>query len=681
MNLKRLLIAVTAALSLAVSAVPMNAYAADAMVVFGSDSYESESGEEFPVGVYIDGDAPIGFYRVEISYDTKYLEYIGGATSGGDGKILFEGGADSERVSTMLRFKVLSGGNTELSVSDAAIRVGESDGENFNVTERVTVPVVLRGEDVTASTQTESETSSAEATETSSETATEDNKVSESSVTGEDSFFGSKGNYLPLFIILPVAGAIAVIIAALAAKKSKNKKRPNINSNGENQHFPKDTGHETTEDHSEEIIEVPPLSDDELPEVFVRHPVMPEMPYMISPGSDQDKPFADGIDSAGKGEPVIQVKNVSMKFRVSGTDSSGLKDYMIQKTKGRVKKKDLKALDNISFDVYKGEIVGIIGTNGSGKSTLLKIVSGALLPTEGQVIADYDKIQLLTLGTGFDGELSAKENVYLNGAIIGYTKEFIDDHYDEIVEFAELQGFMDEKVKTFSSGMVSRLGFSIATVAGAAEILILDEVLSVGDQFFRKKSVERIQQMIHGGSTVLIVSHSLGTIKSHCTKVVWIEKGKLRMVGDPKTVCEAYSNQQNEVKLNHDGVWACYKGGIFQKDFSGVERNEDGSYIMFNNGIHDKSFNMALNIDKSLLYFENGIVNEKYTGIAETKEKEIVFFKDGVHQSDFTGGVKTGDNRYMYFKNGIFDSGFDKKFEGRKYTNGISETTSSEDIR
>ena len=200
---------------------------------------------------------------------------------------------------------------------------------------------------------------------------------------------------------------------------------------------------------------------------------------------------------------------------------------------------------DINIGIDKGEIVTLIGPNGSGKSTLLKIISGALNPSSGEVVVDKKKIQLLTLGAGFDMELSAKENVYLNGAIIGYTKEFIDLHYDEIVSFAELDGFMDEKVKNFSSGMVSRLGFAIATVGDAAEILILDEVLSVGDEFFRKKSLSRVQELIHGGSTVLMVSHGIGTILKNCTKVVWIEKGKLQMVGNPDIVCAAYRSQHN----------------------------------------------------------------------------------------------------------------------------------------
>lgn len=238
--------------------------------------------------------------------------------------------------------------------------------------------------------------------------------------------------------------------------------------------------------------------------------------------------------------PVISVKNVTMKFKVSTSNASGIKEYLIQRLKHQVSYREFLALDNISFDVMKGEIVGIIGTNGSGKSTLLRIVSGALKPTSGEVLVDRRKIQLLTLGTGFDMELSAKENVYLNGAIIGYPKSFIDEHYNDIVKFAELDGFMDEKVKNFSSGMVSRLGFAIATVGDAAEILILDEVLSVGDEFFRKKSLKRVKEMIHGGSTVLMVSHGMQTILENCTKVVWIEKGEMKMVGEPKTVCEAY---------------------------------------------------------------------------------------------------------------------------------------------
>ncbi len=253
--------------------------------------------------------------------------------------------------------------------------------------------------------------------------------------------------------------------------------------------------------------------------------------------------FASASDYLEPDLPEIEVSHVTMAFERDKDEASSLKELAIRTLKGERNVTLFKALDDVSFTVMPGEVVGIIGTNGSGKSTILKIISGVLMPTEGEVKVDRRKIQLLTLGTGFDHELTGRENVYLNGALIGYTKEYIDEKFDDIVAFAELEGFMDEKVKNYSSGMVSRLGFAIATIRNTPEILILDEVLSVGDMFFRKKSEARIQQMIHGGSTVLIVSHSTGVIRKNCTKVVWIEKGKLQAVGDPKTVCDAYEKK------------------------------------------------------------------------------------------------------------------------------------------
>lgn len=239
-------------------------------------------------------------------------------------------------------------------------------------------------------------------------------------------------------------------------------------------------------------------------------------------------------------EVVIDIKNVCMEFKVAEAAAGSLKEFMIRTLSGKNKYRKLKALENINLQIRQGEIVGIVGTNGSGKSTLLKIISGGLLPTKGTVAVDKEKVQLLTLGTGFDMELTAKENVYLNGALIGYSKEYLDEHYEEIVEFAELDDFMEEKVKNFSSGMVSRLAFAIATIGTTAEILILDEVLSVGDVHFREKSLKRIQEMIHGGSTVLMVSHSLDVIQKHCTKAVWVEKGRVMEIGDTAVVCEKY---------------------------------------------------------------------------------------------------------------------------------------------
>lgn len=241
-------------------------------------------------------------------------------------------------------------------------------------------------------------------------------------------------------------------------------------------------------------------------------------------------------------QPVIEVRNVGIKFKLAAKDAGSLKEYLLQFFKRKINHKYLQALDDITFQVNQGEVLGIIGTNGSGKSTLLKIISGALKPTEGDVLVDKNKIQILTLGTGFDMELTARENVYLNGALIGYSKEYIDEKYDSIVEFAELDGFMGERMKNFSSGMVSRLGFAIATMRDTPEILILDEVLSVGDTFFQKKSLARVKELIHGGSAVLLVSHSLNVIQENCNRVLWIEKGKQMMCGNTKEVCEAYKN-------------------------------------------------------------------------------------------------------------------------------------------
>lgn len=240
--------------------------------------------------------------------------------------------------------------------------------------------------------------------------------------------------------------------------------------------------------------------------------------------------------------PVIDVRNVSINFKLASEDAGSLKEYIIRRLKRQTDYSYLKALDGINFQVAKGEVLGIIGTNGSGKSTLLKVISGALNPSEGEVLVDKSKIQILTLGTGFDMELTAKENVYLNGALIGYSKEYIDKNYDRIVEFAELEGFMGERMKNFSSGMVSRLGFAIATMCDTPEILILDEVLSVGDAFFREKSLAKVQELIHGGSTVLLVSHSMDVIQKNCSRVLWIEKGKQMMCGETKEVCGAYKN-------------------------------------------------------------------------------------------------------------------------------------------
>ena len=240
-------------------------------------------------------------------------------------------------------------------------------------------------------------------------------------------------------------------------------------------------------------------------------------------------------------EPVvIRANKICMDFDRAVNEYTSIKELVIQTVKGKRIKEKYRALNEVSFEIRKGEVIGVIGTNGAGKSTLLKIVAGAMYPTGGSIKVNQGKIQILTLGTGFDMELTGKENVYLNGAIIGYEKEFIDEHYDEIVEFAELQDFMNEKVKNYSSGMVSRLGFAIATVGETAEILILDEVLSVGDRIFQQKSMKRIKEMIHGGSTVIMVSHSTKTISENCDRAIWLEKGHMIAQGNAQKLCAAY---------------------------------------------------------------------------------------------------------------------------------------------
>jgi len=331
--------------------------------------------------------------------------------------------------------------------------------------------------------------------------------------------------------------------------------------------------------------------------------------------------IADTENLTPAGAPVIEVQDVTMRFKIATNNVSGIKEYIIQLLKKQISYRELLALDHVSFNVYKGEVVGIIGTNGSGKSTLLRIVSGALAPTEGKVRVNRKKLQLLTLGTGFDMELTARENVYLNGAIIGYTEEFINEHYDEIVKFAELEGFMEEKVKNFSSGMVSRLGFAIATVGEASEILILDEVLSVGDEFFQKKSLERVKEMIHGGSTVLMVSHSMNTILNHCSKVVWIEKGKLKMIGPADEVCKEYQkqfadkNKKPRVKnglICEGGIWYLYKNGEIDKETSLVKNQKGWWYVK--DGQIDFTYNGIASNQNGTWFVKNGKVDFRFTG-------------------------------------------------------------------
>ena len=199
--------------------------------------------------------------------------------------------------------------------------------------------------------------------------------------------------------------------------------------------------------------------------------------------------------------------------------------------------------NDVNFDVEKGEVVGFVGSNGAGKSTLLKVIAGVMKPTKGKVSVYGNICPMIELGAGFDSQLTARENIYLNGAVMGYSKEFINSKFDEIVSFSELSEFLDVPIQNFSSGMIARLAFSIATVVDP-EILIVDEILSVGDMAFQKKSEEKMLNMINGGTTVLFVSHSIDQIRNMCNKVVWIEKGEVQAIGG-KEVCDKYIEFMN----------------------------------------------------------------------------------------------------------------------------------------
>lgn len=241
---------------------------------------------------------------------------------------------------------------------------------------------------------------------------------------------------------------------------------------------------------------------------------------------------------------MIRIKNVSMKFNMDIEKDFSIKQAFINLFTGKKKKNEyFWALKNVTFSVNKGDVVGLIGSNGAGKSTLLKVVSGVMKPTSGKVEVDGVISPMIELGAGFDQNLTARENIYLNGAILGYSKKFLDSKFDEIVEFSELKDFLDVPVKNFSSGMTAKLAFSIATIV-EPEILIVDEILSVGDLRFQEKSKNKMMEMIKGGTTVLYVSHSLESIKDLCNKVVWLDHGQVVKMGDTKEICDEYYKEQ-----------------------------------------------------------------------------------------------------------------------------------------
>lgn len=241
-------------------------------------------------------------------------------------------------------------------------------------------------------------------------------------------------------------------------------------------------------------------------------------------------------------EKMIEVKDVSMRFRMSNDRISSIKEYMVQMLRGKLEYKEFEALKHVSFDVERGEVVGLIGHNGAGKSTLLKVISGILKPTEGSVTVRGNIAPMLELGSGFDMDMTGRENILLNGAILGYSEEFLRGKCEEIIAFSEIEQFMDMPLRNYSSGMIARLAFSIATVV-EPEILIVDEVLSVGDADFQEKSRRRMRELMSGGTTVLFVSHSLPQIREMCSRVVWLEHGQVQLFGEVQKVCSAYAKK------------------------------------------------------------------------------------------------------------------------------------------
>ena len=243
-------------------------------------------------------------------------------------------------------------------------------------------------------------------------------------------------------------------------------------------------------------------------------------------------------------EAMIRVEDVTMRFRINSDKILSLKEFVTTALRGKLRYDEFTALSHVSFEVRKGETLGLIGRNGAGKSTMLKVISGILKPTEGKVEVQGNVVPMLELGSGFDFDLTGRENVFLNGAILGYSERFLTEKYEEIVAFSELEQFMDTPIRNYSSGMLARLAFSVATVV-KPEILIVDEILSVGDAAFQEKSRGRMLELMGGGTTVLFVSHSLPQIREMCNNAIWLEHGQMKLCGDVQTVCDAYETSAN----------------------------------------------------------------------------------------------------------------------------------------
>jgi lipopolysaccharide transport system ATP-binding protein len=241
----------------------------------------------------------------------------------------------------------------------------------------------------------------------------------------------------------------------------------------------------------------------------------------------------------------INVDNVTIRFNLGNQKVDNLKEYVIKLIKKELMFQEFLAVQDVSFQVRSGEGWGLIGANGSGKSTMLKAISGILKPYKGSITVNGTVAPLIELGAGFDGEMTARENIFLNGCLLGHSEKYMQEHFEEIVQFAEVEKFLDSPIKNYSSGMKARLGFAIATMA-KPDILIVDEVLAVGDVKFRKKCENRMTEMLSSGTTLLYVSHNMDEVRRLCSHVVWLDKGRVRMIGQTEEICDAYVNQMNK---------------------------------------------------------------------------------------------------------------------------------------
>lgn len=565
----------------------LSVYAAEGKVLFGSKDYQWEKGEICPIGIYIKGAIPVTGYSVCLEYDASMLAYLEGADRTEGNRIYLEGGGTDKNYKRMLFFEPLQEGTTALRVVSAAgvcltetVDSAEPAEEAWTVDQlrQVTVTVEKKNSsllrlEIPEAVGMESFSperfeyhfqvkSEVEELEISYEAENEDVAVEiagaqlaegENTVTVTVRETGTEASVYTLYVerepeTAPVMEALekkAVEPGASAEDAPDRQGRETDEKEALEKKGGGTSGKEPREKGIPEAAEPVLLAAASIVCILaafyaVYRSIEIRRARKASLSNEEEVWKDTKLNIINMEQTVIDIRHVTMNFRLAQEEASSLKEYIIRMLKGQNRYATLTALKDISFEVKQGDVLGIIGTNGSGKSTLLKIIAGALIPTKGEVITDKGRVQMLTLGTGFDMELTARENVYLNGAIIGYTKEYIDERYEDIVEFAELQGFMDERMKNFSAGMVSRLAFAIATMRDTPDILILDEVLSVGDMFFKQKSEKRIKQMIHSGATVLIVSHSADVICKNCDRAVWIEKGELKMTGNPKEVCAAY---------------------------------------------------------------------------------------------------------------------------------------------